>query len=162
MTRELIAFCALLIVPTIALLAYSSVRKRRRMQEQQLLPLVQAEEGDPFITCLYVSTVFASDPLVRIWARGLGPRGKAQLILNSISLSIKRVGEEGFSIPASEIEALSTSSATIDKGVERNGLLGIHWTHSNQKLITQLRFSSGESHRKAIDTITTKLGVGFE
>ncbi len=162
MSRELIAFIALLIVPTVALIAYLTVKRRRRSQELQIAPLIPLKTGELLPECLYVSTVYAESPLVRVWARGLGPRGKAQPSVSDFGLAVQRTGEEGFTIQASSVHKVSTSSATIDKGVEAKGLVSIHWAHSGVDLITQFRFSSRESHERAIDTITTTLGVRFE
>lgn len=162
MTRELIAFIALLIVPTVALIAYISVKRRRRRQELQIGSLAALQPGEPLPECLYVSTVYADSPLVRVWARGLGPRGKARPSVSESGLAVERTGEEGFTIEAASLQKISTSTATIDKGVEADGLVSIHWVHSDVQLITQLRFSSKESHQLAIDTITTTLGVRFE
>lgn len=162
MTRELIGFIALLIVPAMALIAFTAVRRRRRAQESVIEPLPEFKVGEALPDSLYVSTVFTSSPLERVWARGLGPRGRAQVSISESGLGIARTGEASFTIPSASIQRIGTSTATIDKAVERDGLLSISWTHSGIDLITQLRFSSAASHQKALDTITTKLGVRFE
>ncbi|MEY4713807.1 MAG: hypothetical protein RIQ37_137 [Actinomycetota bacterium] len=147
MSRELIAALMLSLVPLFALLAFLSVR-RRRSQQEKLLSAPNAAFSSDGVECLYVSTVFTDAPLERIWAHGLGSRGDAKISFKNGSVSIWRKGEAGFSF---NLEELDRARATIDKGVESKGLVGLLWTSNEKSLTTQVRFRSSESQKKFLD-----------
>lgn len=161
MTREIIGFTLVLLVLAIALLVARSVKGVRAKQES-VLPLIQdpvaAGDWDSF----YVATVFADKPLERIWAYGLGIRGRSTLAISNEGVSIHRVGERGFLIPTSGLESIGSAQATIDKGVERDGLTTVVWLHGDVRLQSVFRFTNPEVREgftKALDKlIGAKLG----
>ena len=69
--------------------------------------------------CFYVATVFANNPLDRVWAHGLGPRGKAMIGQSISELVISRVGEKSFVIPFDSIEHLGRGGQPLT-AVSRN------------------------------------------
>lgn len=139
MTREIIGFTLVMLVFVVAYLVLRSVRRLRSKQES-LLPAILPAVTDGTFETSYVATVFAERPLDRIWAHGLGVRGKAKLGLSSEGVSVHRVGERGFFIPAASITELGSAQATIDKGVERDGLTTIVWNHGEVALQSVFRF----------------------
>jgi hypothetical protein len=139
MTREIIGFTLVMLVFVVAYLVLRSVRRSRSKQES-LLPAILPAVTDGTFETFYVATVFAERPLDRIWAHGLGVRGKAKLGLSSEGVSVHRVGERGFFIPAASITELGSAQATIDKGVERDGLTTIVWNHGEVALQSVFRF----------------------
>lgn len=161
MTRELIGGLALLIVPTIAVFILFRIRTKRRSQEKILndLPAFLAE--DDLGEVLYVSTVFSSDLLAKVWAQGLGNRGNARLWLGKSGIGLSRNGEVDFTIPTSSIESITEVNATIDRGVEAKGLISISWTHKNVGLVTNLRFRDKQRHNEIKRALIEKLGVSF-
>jgi len=141
MTREVIGFIAISLVAVIALAIWLKTKKRRAIQEQQIsAPLPAEVAGDR--AALYVSTVFEEAPLERVWAHGFGMRGKSKLATSALGVSVNRVGETNFLIPADSILLLDRTNATIDKAVERSGLTAIHWSLGTTKVITHFRFSN--------------------
>jgi hypothetical protein len=139
MTREIIGFTLVMLVFVVAYLVFRSVRRLRSKQESMLPAILPAVTDGTFET-FYVATVFAERPLDRIWAHGLGVRGKAKVGLSSEGVSVHRVGERGFLIPAASITELGSAQATIDKGVERDGLTTIVWNHGEIELQSVFRF----------------------
>jgi hypothetical protein len=139
MNREIIGFTLVMLVFVVAYLVLRSVRRLRSKQES-LLPAILPAVTDGTFETFYVATVFAERPLDRIWAHGLGVRGKAKLGLSSEGVSVHRVGERGFLIPAASITELGSAQATIDKGVERDGLTTIVWNHGEVALQSVFRF----------------------
>ena len=145
MLRELIGAMLIALVFAIAFRIWRSVKGRRALQESTLPALRDSRGGLELGQALYVSTVFASRPLDRLWAFGLGARGKAKVFASEDGVSIERVGEKNFLIPAEDIAGFTRETATIDKGVELDGLIAIHWTHGSERLVTHLRVISDPS-----------------
>ncbi len=144
----------------IAFVIWRRISSRRAAQEASLENPGSFREGELLFRALYVSTVFADSPLERVWAFGLGNRGKCEVFASDDALSLRRVGEGDFSIPRDEIHMLTRGSATIDKGVEPRGLLQIHWTLGERDLITNLRITVDQEKR--IRILEEKLGVRSE
>jgi hypothetical protein len=82
--------------------------------------------------------------LERVWAYGLGIRGKADIQTSNEGLSIFRQGERDLLIPFSSIISLDRSSATIDRGVERDGLAQLRWMLGSTEIITSFRITQNQ------------------
>lgn len=160
MTREVIGFLMLSMVAVIALLIWLSVRKRRAKQEDQLSqPLEATSPGE--LESFYVSTVFDAAPLERVWAHGFAMRGKASLTVDRAGVSVNRTGERSFLIPTSEILALDSASATIDKGVEKNGLTVIRWSLGETKVASHFRFTNPKTRKEFEDKVSQLIGASI-
>jgi len=144
MTRELIGAALILLVLIIGLNIYWSIGRKRKQQEASLTEPFILPSFEPLFDCFYVATVFANNPLERVWAYGLGPRGKAVIGRFESELVIGRVGERSFAIPVQSIEHLGRGGATIDRGVEKSGLVQIGWKLGDARLLTSLRITSNQ------------------
>lgn len=144
LTREVIGTVLVSLVFLIAGYIFLRVQKRRSSQESTMVKPLDAKDGDLVFPCMYVATVFASRPLERVWAFGLGIRGKAEIRSLPDGLSIYRQGETSFFVPFESLPAVERASATIDRGVERGGLIQIRWWLGNQELITSLRITTNQ------------------
>lgn len=144
MTREFIGAALILLVLMIALNIYGSVSRKRKQQEAILPEPFTQQSFESLFDCFYVATVFANNPLERVWAHGLGPRGKAIIGRFESELVIGRVGERSFVIPVQSIEHLGRGGATIDRGVEKSGLVQIGWKLGKTSLLTSLRITSNQ------------------
>lgn len=145
-TRELIGLAMLTLVPLVALLAWGGVRKRRRKQEDLLGELAEPsdilsrqDESGPWIDGFYVATTFEADPLQRVWAHGLGARGRGQFLFLEDGVTLRRVGERTVYIASSSIKDIARGTTTIDRVTESGGLLQIFWIQNGTELITSLR-----------------------
>jgi len=159
MIREVIGTLMVALVFLIAWRIYKSVQRRK--QEQQLdLPKPEASAGGVEIgDVFYASTVFASSPLARVWAHRLGGRGKAKLFASEQGVSIERVGEPSILIPKNHLLSLGRASATIDKGVEKDGLMVLVWRLGEQELMTNLRIVSAKKRQEIESAIENATGV---
>jgi hypothetical protein len=161
MTRELIGAGMLLLVAVVVVLIYLSNRSIRRSQES-LLPIPKpALEIEHPIAGFYVSTVFSRSALTKVWAHGLGSRGKALLAVTPEGVSIQRQGEVGFLIPAAELQALGRASATIDKAVEKDGLTVLVW-QLGEEVATHLRIVDPKKRKDFEAAVINTLGVEIE
>ena len=147
MTRELIGFLMVASVLIIALIVGVSYSVKRRVESREIEPPMESTNCEG-LECLYVSTVHADNPLRRLLAHGMGPRGKAEVSVSPDGVSICRKGERNFLIPKSQILGLEKSTATIDRAVEPGGLASILWVHSGLQLATNLRFQSRADREK--------------
>ena len=160
MVREVIGFALILMVFAIAFRIWRSVRARKLAQESSLPELSPSLGGLEIGPALYVATVFARRPLDRLWAYGLGARGKARVFTGDSAVSIERQGERDFSIPFASITRLTHERATIDKGVERDGLIAIHWQLGETALMTHLRvIANQQAFAKEMERA---IGISFE
>lgn len=139
MTREIIGFALVTLVLVVAFRIIRATANKREQQEKTLPEPLGSAGGVELGPALYVATVLSNSPLTRIWAYGLGSRGKAQVYTSDAGLSIERKGERDILIPANSLRGITRESATIDKGVEREGLVAIHWTLGNKSVTTHLR-----------------------
>lgn len=144
MAREIIGFLLVLLVLSVAFRIRRTVSERKKLEEAQLSPPSEAIGGLEVGKALYVATVYATDPLKKVWAHGLGSRGRAKVFASEDGISIERTGEQDFAILADQLKGLTRESATIDKGVEPGGLIAIHWRLGNEDLITHLRVSGDQ------------------
>ena len=142
MVRETVGATLIFLVALVALRIYYSVRKRRKSQEEELARPKQDSITNPLFSCLYVATVFSDRPLDRVWAYGLGGRGRAQVGTNNNHLVIARTGETSIAIPFMDVIRVFRGGATIDRGVERAGLIQILWKLGGIELITSFRVIS--------------------
>ena len=149
MTRELIGFLMVSLVLIIAIFVGVSYRRKRIAESASFSPLPGPETCEG-MHAFYVSTVFAENPLRRLLAHGLGPRGKAIVSVTDEGISICRKGERGFLISKQAVQGLGKSTATIDRAVEPGGLSSIYWSHDGEDLITNLRFT-GKSDRQSFE-----------
>jgi hypothetical protein len=94
-------------VAVIVLLVYLSNRSVRRAQEQVIpKPADSLNVLHPH-AAYYVSTVFADKALSRVWAHGLGGRGRAFIAITPEGISVSRQGETGFLIPTKSLTGVS-------------------------------------------------------
>lgn len=161
-TREVLAVAMLALVPSFAAIAWSAVRRERN---RQLIELPEAPKRPADIDLdyhasgvFYVSTTFADSPLRRVWAHGLGSRGRAHVVLGEDALSIFRQGEVGLEIPWERLK-VSTERATIDRGTERDGLLVMEWELCGRPVTTSLRFVSADLQRQITNNIRERINA---
>lgn len=158
MTREIIGFLMISMVAVIALLIWRAVRKRRAKQETQLTQPLEATSAGEFET-FYVSTVFDAAPLERVWAHGFAMRGKASLAVDRAGISVNRTGERSFLVPTSAIVSLDMASATIDKGVEKNGLTVIRWSLGDTQVASHFRFTNPGARKEFENKVSQLIGA---
>jgi hypothetical protein len=159
MIRELIGTIAILLVFVVVWRVYISVQRRKAQQQSQLQKPKPASGGIELGDVFYASTVFGDSQLNRVWAHGLGGRGKAKLFLDQVGISLERTGEPSFLIPKQDLLGMSRVSATIDKGVERNGLLALTWKLGETVLITNLRVVNPQQRNEMEREITNATGI---
>lgn len=126
-------------------LAYLAIRSWRARSASQSKLIAELPSGfapvdaNKAAEIFYVVTTVAGAPLDRITRLGLGNRGKAKATLSAAGLILDRTGEESLFLEASAIKTVNTTSATIGKAVERDGLVVVTWTNGTADFDTYLR-----------------------
>ena len=110
------------------------------------------------VSAQYVATTVFGEPLNRVNAYGLGIRGKASISLHESGIAIDRKGERSLAIALASLDSFEFAQATIDRVVERDGLLQINWNHEQNRFSTFLRVSR-LSDRKTLETTLQTLAI---
>lgn len=106
----------------------------------------------------YVATTVATEPLNRIAVSGLGFRSRATVSAAEAGITLTIPGQYPSFIPASDVRAVERATATIDRVVERGGMVLVRWVlRSDSGLATEvdsyLRFIEPEDSNKFCSVI---------
>lgn len=155
MTREIVgAILVGLVLLGAAAIALNQRRKRKIQESMIAEPMTSPVTTFDFTGSVqYVATVFHNEPLRKVTAHGLGPRGHGRVYSADAGVLIERTGERDFFIPISNISEFGFTNATIDRAVEKDGLVSLHWSLGEMAVITQLRFRSVTERDEMIASI---------
>ena len=154
--RDIVAILCIALFVFLVSFAVRSLKKRAEAQPSLILRSAEDLSGDEIgeASGYYVSTTLTDAPLDRVAHRKLLHRGKARLSVLTDGLVIDRTGEPSIAIHASELLSVGRASASIDRGVEANGLLAISWMSAANRLTTNLRLRSEDDTQELFDTIS--------
>lgn len=129
MTKEMFALLCGVFVVLVALLVWMGLRARARRQRDILEPQGWSDGVVPslVVEALYVATTRAGDPYDRIFAHGLGFRGRTRLAIDAAGVQLLADRRE-LRIPASSIRSVERATWTIDRVVEPGGIIVIRHT----------------------------------
>jgi hypothetical protein len=142
----------------LVLIAIGYLGWRKRLK-RQTLSLVEPEStlansGDSIsLRAFYVSTTYQSDSLNRIIAHGLAHRGNAEIQFQTTGILLNRTGEKTIAIPTESLLGVSSENATIDKAVEKDGLIVIDWKLGSEKVSTFIRATSLSERTTFIESL---------
>ncbi|MDE2592324.1 MAG: hypothetical protein KGL41_05665 [Actinomycetales bacterium] len=142
-------------------LGYLAIRgwRSKAASQSKVLPELPPEfpSAGPVLSSplYYVVTTMANEPLDRIMRFGLGNRGNAKAELSAAGLVIQRSGENTLNLSASAISAIGTASATIDKAVERDGLVVVTWGVDGTNFDTYLRVLNRDFREQLLASFKT-------
>lgn len=112
-------------------LMYIGWRRRQRRQSGIAHPFaVPAAPGAELtaVDALYVASTITDDPLNRVAVAGLGYRARAFVTVLEAGVVLGIAGEDDVFIPAGDLRSVGRATWTIDRVVERNGLVKITWS----------------------------------
>ena len=156
MTKELFALLCAALVALLAALAVLGVLARRRRQRDIQAPLPWTEAVPTLVVeALYVATTRAGDRYDRVFAHGLGFRGRTQLAIDPDGVQLVADRTE-VRIPAERIRDVSRATWTIDRVVEPGGIIVI--AHElGTDVDTYLRIIGDD--REAFDALRALVGT---
>ena len=76
----------------------------------------------------YVATTRSGEPLERLAIPGLSFRGRAHVAVDDAGVTLAITGEDPVFITAAALSGIGAATVTIDRVVERGGLLRLSWT----------------------------------
>ena len=134
--------------------------RRRRQSSVPPPPAVPAVLGVASYSAemFYVATTMANEPLDRVNAKGLGFRGRATVTVVPEGVVLGIAGTPGSLIPAASIRSVDRATWTIDRVVERNGLVVIAWTLGDTDVDSYLRVAEPADPIPLIDAVTALIG----
>ena len=110
---------------------------------------------------LYVATSKAGEPIERLALPGLAYRSKVGLQLSADGIAIEVPGDQTTFIPAAAITEVGQSNLTIDRVVERDGLIVVTWNPAPQIAAdSYFRVLDQSDRARIIDTITGLIPAG--
>lgn len=146
------AVLALLFLAAVIVFSIRSWKNRSKKQKESFDEPGEMLLGadDPLYAAegMYVATTYAENPLDRITAYGLGFRGNGGFLVCRDGIQIFRDGERALAISKSHIVAVEPDQATIDRVVEKDGLLRIDWTAEAAKLSTYIRIVDDRTRKE--------------
>jgi hypothetical protein len=102
---------------------------------------------------MYVATTLAERPLERIAVARLGVRGRADVEVHPEGIVIAIRGTEPFLLPTAVLLSAGLGTYTVDRVVERDGLVVITWRLGDTEVDSYLRAASGEAKRELLASI---------
>ena len=102
---------------------------------------------------LYVATTRHGEPLERLTIRGLGYRSRANLTVTSAGVALDLTGQPRFFLPIERIVDIAQATVTIDRVVERDGLVRIAWRLDDDTVVDSYIRPQDASARVVADEI---------
>lgn len=155
MTRELAALVmAAAAVILLALMAWGWYRRTR----QDAAPLTSVADlpADPAavrFAGFYVATTRKDDPLDRIAAPGFGLPSNATITVAAAGVALDVPGQHRVVIPQSRLLDVAQQSFTIDRPVEKDGLVQLRWRTDPGDIVDTYLRPSDTSARALADAI---------
>jgi len=154
MSREASAVIVFAILAlALALMAFGWWRRRRRQADIGELATVPAEVGEISYSedLLYVATTRAGSPYDRIAVRGLGFRSRAVVSVAATGIVLDIASSASRFIPAADLDGVGRATWTIDRVVEKDGLVLLGWRLGDTALESYFR---GDHPDRLVDAIT--------
>lgn len=135
-------------------------RKQADLLEPPHLPDGLGEPDYAIDDVHYVATSITGEALERVVVPPLGYRGRATIEVHPQGIAVGIAATRPFFIPPERIETIARAQATIDRAVERDGLLVIRWMLTNtQSVETYFRVVNPTERRQltdAFENLTTQ------
>lgn len=129
MSREGGLLIVLGVAAVLLVLMFLGWRRRTRRDAHLIAPLGAFPVTNATVTAdgLYVATTAHEEPLNRLAIGSLAFRARMSVAVDEPGVMLAVTGSETILIPAREITAVDRASFTIDRVVERDGLVRLSW-----------------------------------
>lgn len=145
-----------LLVVLLGLMALGWRNLKRRsagIPAPQSIPEGEAEEELLRTTGMHVATTRAGRPLDRVAVRGLAFRATGDIRVTGAGVELRLAGGAEVFVPAGSIRTVDRASWTIDRAVERGGLVVLGWTLGDTPIDTNLRVEDPAALVTALSTL---------
>jgi hypothetical protein len=102
---------------------------------------------------MHVATTHAGRPLDRVAVRGLAFRARTDIRVTRGGVELRLAGGGEVFVPAANIERVERATWTIDRAVERDGLVVLGWTLGGTGLDTNLRVEDPAALTTALNSL---------
>lgn len=157
MSRETASLVMIAIALVVLALMAWGWRRRTRRDADVRVPLGElAGDAIASFSGFLVATTRHDAPLDRVAARPLAFRSRAEITVTTAGLGLAMPGERPVFITSDRIAGAGRATWTIDRVVERDGLVLVAWSDGTQTLDTYLRLPDDDPAllERAIDDIT--------
>ena len=103
---------------------------------------------------LHVATTHAGRPLDRVTARGLAYRAQTDIRVTDAGVELRLAGGFECFIPADALLEVTRATWTVDRAVERGGLVVLTWTLGETPVDTNLRVADPAALVAALATLS--------
>ena len=157
------AVCAIALLGLVFGLMLRSWQRRSR-RDAAMFSSTEFELGETLWRgrALYQATAPSARPLERLAIPGLAFRGKATIVVGEAGLLIQVDGEMPVRIARDCVQAVGTTSWTIDRGVGSDGLIALEWTPNTEAasaVQSTFRALSADDHLAALAALRTLCAV---
>jgi hypothetical protein len=129
--------------------------KRRNAGIPSPAPIPPADAHEVLRTDgMHVATTHAGRPLDRVTVRGLAFRANADIRVTEAGVELRLDGGDECFIPVSALQGVDRSSWTVDRAVERGGLVVLTWTLGETPVDTNLRVADPAALVAALATLS--------
>ena len=135
-------------------------RSRQRRQAQLPRPdAVPAETGAELFGAegFYVATTLADDELDRVAVGGLGYRARATVTVTEAGVILSLAGTPEAFIPQAALRSIDRATYTIDRVVEKGGLVRLGWSLGETPVDSYLRLTDPSDAIALIDAVNSLL-----
>jgi len=146
------------LIAVILLVMWLAWRARRRRDAAICLPHAVPPSGlDAIVTTevLHVATTRADEPLERVATGPLAFRARGDLTVAREGVVIAVRGGDPVFIEKTALEGAGPATWTIDRVVERDGLIMIRWAADGARLDSYLRVTRQADHIRVLEAIAT-------
>jgi hypothetical protein len=135
---------------------------RGRQKRQAHLPrpdAVPADTGTELLSAeaFYVATTMADDELNRVAVAGLGFRARATVTATEAGVILSLAGAPEVFIARAALRAIDRATYTIDRVVEKGGLVRLGWTLGDTPVDSYLRLTDPADANALIDAVNSLL-----
>ncbi|MET4704570.1 hypothetical protein [Frigoribacterium sp. UYMn621] len=153
---------AIVIAVIVLALAGMVIGWRGRQKRQAHLPRPDAVPADPgtelfTAEAFYVATTMADDELNRIAVAGLGFRARATVTVTDSGIILSRTGAAETFLAKAALRGIDRATYTIDRVVEKGGLVRLAWTLGATPVDSYLRLTDPADAAALIDIVTPLL-----
>jgi len=160
MNRGVLMGLVVLLLAVLLLLMYLGWRARQKRQGSITRPDSAPAALGPILgvfDALYVATTVAGEPLNRITIGGLGYRARATVTVAESGIVLALRGTPDVFVSTAALREVTRATWTIDRVVERDGLILLAWTlgasPTETRVDSYLRLNEPEQLLDAINSI---------